>query len=73
MVRQLYSSESQNENIVSEILLSEQATATYAMTVASRSLAAAIKPAKPICYYPGNKKCPQVPQKSTATSCSCKK
>jgi surface protein len=71
-VRQLYNSESQNENIVSEAFLPEQATATYALTGVSRSLATAVKPPKPICYYPGNNKCPQVPQKSTAASCSCR-
>jgi hypothetical protein len=37
----------------------------------SRSLAA-FKPPKQICWYAGNNKCPKVPQKSTATSCSCK-
>jgi surface protein len=37
----------------------------------SRSLAA-FKPPKQICWYAGNKKCPNVPQKSTASSCSCK-
>jgi surface protein len=69
-VRQLYNRESQNENIVSVALLSEHATATLAG--ASRSLAAS-KPPKRTCWYPGNNKCPQVPQKSTAASCSCRK
>jgi surface protein len=73
MVRQLYNNESQIENIVSKALLSEQAIATYAKTGVSRSLATAVKPPKPICYYPGNNKCPQVPQKATAASCSCRK
>ena len=73
MVRQLYNNESQIENIVSKALLSEQAIATYATTGVSRSLATAVKPPKPICYYPGNNKCPQVPQKATAASCSCRK
>jgi hypothetical protein len=54
-----------------------QATATYALTGASTSStssssAADNKPPKQICYYPGNKKCPKVPQKYTASSCSCK-
>jgi surface protein len=70
-VRQLYNNESQIENNVSKALLSEQATATYATNGVSRSLSAS-KPPKPICYYPGNNKCPQVPQKSTAASCSCR-
>jgi hypothetical protein len=57
-----------------------QATATYALTGASKSKSSSSsssssssinKPPKQICYYPGNKKCPKVPQKSTASSCSC--
>jgi len=51
---------------------SVHATATYALAGASSSSSTTTKkPPKQICYYPGNKKCPKIPQKSTATSCSC--
>jgi hypothetical protein len=73
------SNESSNDPIANEShQQSVQATATYALAGASSSLSssltttAATKPPKQICYYPGNKKCPKVPQKSTASSCSCK-
>jgi surface protein len=72
MIRQLYNSESQNETIASEVFRSEQVTATFALAGASRSLVTTNKPPKTICWYSGYNKCPKVPQKSTATSCSCK-
>ena len=71
------SNKSPNDPIANEShKQSVQATATYALTGASTSStsssSSADKPPKQICYYPGNKKCPKVPQKSTASSCSCK-
>jgi surface protein len=65
----LYSNESHQVSV--------QATATDALagvstSSSSSSTTTTTKPPKQICYYPGNKKCPKIPQKSTATSCSCK-
>jgi hypothetical protein len=56
----------------------EQEIATQALAGTSTSSTSASsastpdKPIKQICYYAGNKKCPKVPQKSTASSCRCK-
>jgi surface protein len=79
------SNKSQNEKFASEttflsVSVSEQVTAIHALTGASTSSTSSTsssstakdRPPKHICYYPGNKKCPKVPQKSTARSCSCK-
>ena len=81
------SNESQNENIANEttfssVSVSEPEIATYALAGASMSssstsstslTSAALKdkPKMQICYYAGNKKCPNVPQKKTAGSCRC--
>ena len=47
-------------------------TFVHATALNRASTSSSNKQTKPICYYPGNNKCPQVPQKSTASSCSCK-
>jgi hypothetical protein len=81
------SNESQNENIANEttfssVSVSEPEIATYALagasmsssSTSSTSLTSAApkdKPKMQICYYAGNKKCPNVPQKKTAGSCRC--